>query len=295
MPAGSMKNRLFDAQSLAVLTAPRRWKLLSSLFPPELRAIRDGRHEEWSRQNTHAHPNQEILVALHGSAPYGYLGQVYRCPPGAVIIFDGNEPHDAHYPRRGPAALHLWIHLVEDRVFVNTIQRGAGKGMPLSAMKCSFSQYDMGVDVRRILAACRSRGELSGDSLRMRWDGAFRALIGRIVEEGYRAGDGLDRTSIQAQTIETIRRHLFETGGSGAKLDNLARIAGYSKFHFLQLFKTYSGQTVHKYVDWCRVQRTTQLRQEGRTLKEIGAVLGFSCQAAFSRWFRKHCAAANAR
>jgi AraC-like DNA-binding protein len=283
----NVKNRLFDDRALAVLLDPRRWKMVSSLFQPNIAPLRKTRHAAWSRQHTHAHPNQEILFALRGSAPYGHLGRIYACAPGTVIVFDSNEPHDSNYPPRPTAALHLWIHLVEDRIFSNTISCLPSRGMA-SEPKCSFSQHDLGVDVRRVLESCRGGG-VAAEALRLRWDGAFQALIGRIVEEGCRQPASPSRGSVQVQTIKAIQRHLLQTGGCGAKLENLARIAGYSKFHFLRLFEKHAGRPVHKYVDWCRIQKTLQFRREGRALKEIGAALGFSCQAAFSRWYRKHC------
>lgn len=295
-----MTNRLFDERALAVLLNPQRWRLISSLFPPEVPPLRRTQHALWSRQHAHAHPNQEILFALRGAAPYGFRGQVYSCAPGTIIVFDSNEPHDSNYPPRPAAALHLWIHLVEDRVFTNTISCLPSRGMT-SEPKCSFAQHDLGIDLRRVLRDCREGGTgalacapagggwSTSGVLRLRWNGAFQALIGRIVEEGYRQPASPDRGSVQVQTIQAIQRHLLQTGGSGAKLENLARIAGYSKFHFLRLFAKHAGQPVHKYVDWCRVQKTLQFRREGRALKEIGATLGFSCQAAFSRWYRRHC------
>ena len=74
--------------------------------------------------------------------------------------------------------------------------------------------------------------------------------------------------------------------GRGVTLDMLARISGYSKFHFLRLFQRCTGQTVHTYIDHCRRQRVEAMLQQGCAKKEIAAALGFSCPAAFSRWLK---------
>ena len=124
-------------------------------------------------------------------------------------------------------------------------------------------------------------------AVRLRLAGVFATVLGRIVEEGYREPVTTDRDTLQAQTIDTIRRHILATGGSDAALDNLARISGYSKFHFVRLFKRYTGQPAGRYINWCRIQKMEELRKQGKSWKEISSVLGFSCPSAFCRWRRQ--------
>ncbi|MBA2479933.1 MAG: helix-turn-helix transcriptional regulator, partial [Planctomycetes bacterium] len=108
----------------------------------------------------------------------------------------------------------------------------------------------------------------------------------RLVDDPTAAAPNLDHGTVHEQAIEAIKRHIAQTAGNGVTLDQLARIAGFSKFHFLRVFKKHTGTTVHAYVNECRLQRVAELRAAGLTQKDIGARLGFSCPAAFSRWFK---------
>jgi transcriptional regulator GlxA family with amidase domain len=110
--------------------------------------------------------------------------------------------------------------------------------------------------------------------------------VAALVEEGY--GDiAADRHyHFQRNKMEAIRRHIQETGGVDASLDHLARVAGYSKFHFLRLFRQHTGRSVHECVNQSRLRKVEEQLADGLALKAIAVKLGFSCPAAFSRWYR---------
>jgi transcriptional regulator GlxA family with amidase domain len=129
-------------------------------------------------------------------------------------------------------------------------------------------------------------GEQRPELIRLRLLAALADIVAAVVDEGYGA-DAVDRHHrFQRERMEAICRHVQETGGVDASLDHLAQIAGYSKFHFLRLFKQHTGQSVHAYVNQSRLRKVEELRAGGLPLKAIAVKLGFSCPAAFSRWYR---------
>lgn len=88
--------------------------------------------------------------------------------------------------------------------------------------------------------------------------------------------------------IHRIQQYIEANVGKDMSLDLLERIFGYSKYHLLRIFKNYTGMTVQEWIDTCRIEYTKQALQEGSSKKKITADLGFSCPAAFSRWYAKH-------
>jgi AraC-like DNA-binding protein len=88
------------------------------------------------------------------------------------------------------------------------------------------------------------------------------------------------------EIIATVRAHLEETAGRGDTVESLARLAGYSKYHFLRLFKQHTGHTIHAYVDICRHAKMSTLEDQGLTRRRIAEELGFSSASAFLRWRR---------
>jgi AraC family transcriptional regulator len=71
-------------------------------------------------------------------------------------------------------------------------------------------------------------------------------------------------------------------------LTALANTAGYSRSHFLRMFRTATHQTPHHYVLQLRLKRAQELMRRGRmSLIDIAAHCGFSSHAHLSRTFRQ--------
>jgi AraC-like DNA-binding protein len=282
-----LKNRFFDGEMLKVLVSPGRWRLISSYAPPDAAPLRrvGGPRSRWAGAHTHGHPNPEFLVVLTGSGAYGHKGTVYPCSPGTVFFFDSFEEHDLGYPRTTPDADHLWISILEEQLFafIISLRRGAIRGR--QRVRCVLSPKREGIAP---LAFLRNEPEgLPPEWRRARILAALHAIVLKVVTKGFEAEqDQPDREAFHRQVIEAVQQHIRETSGRDLNLDGLARIAGYSKFHFLRLFQRHTGQTVLDYINRCRIEKAREMLAEGRRHKEIGAALGFSCPAAFSRWYR---------
>jgi AraC family transcriptional regulator len=94
--------------------------------------------------------------------------------------------------------------------------------------------------------------------------------------------DGLPRHKLN-QVIDYIESHL----DSSLELEQLARQAGMSQFHFSRLFKQSLGITPHQYVIQQRVERAQQLLQKGElSLAEIALACGFAHQGHLNRHFK---------
>ncbi|MBA3710366.1 MAG: helix-turn-helix transcriptional regulator [Planctomycetes bacterium] len=270
-----MEDSEFTAGVTAGLVAAEHWRVVSSIIPVEASAV-----PRRGRVASHAHPHQELLVPLSGTSVYGHGDAAYPCSAGMVFFFDRFEPHDDGYGIETRDALHLWISIVEDRAFARTLRVTDGRMIP-GRLNRAVRPEDVGMDLQRAIGDARRIAATSQGLARARLIGAVAAIVGLIVEPPpAAAADG----TLQELAIEAIKRHIAHTAGNGVTLAHLARIAGFSKFHFLRLFKRHTGMTVHRYVDECRLQSVAQMRADGRSDKEIGARLGFSCPAAFSRW-----------
>ena len=94
---------------------------------------------------------------------------------------------------------------------------------------------------------------------------------------------GLDRRRL-SRVLDYIANHLE----GDLTLDHLASIARLSRFHFARAFKAATGQPPHRYVSAKRLTRAKALLIRGdRTLVDIALALNFSCQANFTRAFRR--------
>ena len=85
------------------------------------------------------------------------------------------------------------------------------------------------------------------------------------------------------RVLDYMEAHLEE------KLTNkqLAELAGYSEYHFLQLFKTHTGETVMEYLCRRRLFRAMDEILAGSRIIDVAFRYGFESHSAFSRAFKR--------
>jgi AraC family transcriptional regulator len=87
-----------------------------------------------------------------------------------------------------------------------------------------------------------------------------------------------------ARVREYIEHHL----GDAIGLEELARVAGVSRFHFARQFRARTGESPMSYVLRTRIERAKTLLRDSRTrIIDIAAELGFADQSHFARTFRR--------
>ena len=70
-------------------------------------------------------------------------------------------------------------------------------------------------------------------------------------------------------------------------LDAVAKVAGFSKFHFSRLFKEFTNVTFYKYLNTRRISNAERLLRDPQvTVTEAAVMSGFNSLSAFMRMFR---------
>lgn len=86
------------------------------------------------------------------------------------------------------------------------------------------------------------------------------------------------------QSIDFIEQHIAEE----ITLDNLAKLAYFSKYHFHRMFKSTTGKTLMEYVRERRLTRATyELIYSSKRITDIAFHLGFNSQDAFDNAFKR--------
>jgi AraC-like DNA-binding protein len=257
------------------------------LFPPDHPRVTNQRHQEWSKQHRDRHPHREVLIGLAGSCLYSYRQKLYPCNPGTVFLFDAFEEHDNYYAPATDDVRHLWLHLVQDDIYYNLYYVQKGWINASLSLHSRLAAADMESVLRQCWSELSTPSPLPDAVRRMKIIAALMNVVIRILETDAAPVRVVAGRESQGQMVESIKKHIQATSGKGLTLDNLARIAGYSKFHFLRVFQKHTGQSVHHYINACRMKKVAQLRKQGQIKKQIAEALGFSCLAAFSRWYKE--------
>jgi AraC family transcriptional regulator len=89
-------------------------------------------------------------------------------------------------------------------------------------------------------------------------------------------------------TFARVHSYIESNVGEQVRLEDLARVAGVSRFHFARQFRRRTGESPMAYLLRTRIERAkTLLRRDDVKLSELAAILGFSDQSHFTRTFRR--------
>ena len=269
-----------------ILHRPREWQLIATGLPPEVAAIAHPRHRRWMATHTHQHAHIEVLFVLDGHGHHGVGGDIYPLAPGTICCFDAFAPHDDFVPPWTSDGDRLWMMFFGDGCMVRRHRVVHGEVRWDTAWDRLLDSRQTGLLHQRLLTSALHPGQLSPTLCRERLHAIMAILLTAVLQSFVATSAEEDDLSFQQRIVATMRRHIEQTAGHGITLDHLARISGYSKFHLSRLFKQYTGNTVHQYIDRCRRVRVRELLAAGHSLTAIAQILGFSCQPAFSRWYR---------
>ena len=272
-----IESRLLSAEETALLLHPERWE---PVFCADCEgAIDDGRHMRWLEEKPHSHAHPEILLIVSGGGYHAHGEALYPCRPGRVFFFAPFDGHDPEPAPHLPAVRQLWFALHGSRATARMSEVADGRwrrdwALVLPASQDAISQW------------LRSLEPGPEELRRLRLMAVAQLLVATLLEAGDAAAREDDGRGFQQAVVAAICEHIEETAGRGDDLASLARLAGYSRYHFARLFKRETGVTVLEYIDACRIRRTRELMAAGRTYAEVADELGFSSPQSFSRWYQ---------
>ncbi len=100
-----------------------------------------------------------------------------------------------------------------------------------------------------------------------------------------------DRREVAGREDTALRRareFLSEDLTVHITLDDAARVAGFSRYHFLRVFKNATGLPPHVYRTQRRVEAARALLRKGLSFSEVALRTGFSDQSHFGNTFKKY-------
>ncbi|OYY90622.1 MAG: hypothetical protein B7Y45_06650 [Sphingomonas sp. 28-66-16] len=121
-------------------------------------------------------------------------------------------------------------------------------------------------------------------------DDYLDALLLRLAATS--ASGGVFRTSgritLTPRTIARVREFIDAHLQERISLDDLARVAGYSRYHFVRAFRQASGVPPYTYLLQMRIRAAAaMLRESDRPIAQIARDTGFATHAQFSTRFRE--------
>jgi AraC-like DNA-binding protein len=150
-------------------------------------------------------------------------------------------------------------------------------------------------DLRSIIdgqwgSAMRDLSPRAGSALRSAGRRAGRRDIERpplrLLADSGDARNSKFRGGLPGGALGRVRAYIDDHIGQHISLDELAREAGVSRFHFARQFRLSTGESPMQFLRRVRIERSKSILQSrDTTIAEVAAKLGFSDQSHFTRTF----------
>jgi AraC family transcriptional regulator len=225
----------------------------------------------WETQSTHG----ERADARGQFAPYvKHAGTMSMCIPGVIPKVRSFSTTDAVVCALNPK----FLSRIEDELDNRTTDR----------MHDRLGFIDE--RLRHLVSLLALEAAEEENCGRLYADSLLHALGTRFV---YAARE---RSQQAPQTNSPLPRYLLQRVvermhlelASDLTLSKLASESGYSRAHFLRMFRVATGQTPHQYLLELRLERAKQLiNKDSSSLTEIAASCGFASHTSFSKAFRR--------
>jgi transcriptional regulator GlxA family with amidase domain len=114
------------------------------------------------------------------------------------------------------------------------------------------------------------------------------ALLWKLFAIFERTISGQKRTQLGASGVHAAQRYVLENLSGSVGLEEMAKAANLSAFHFARVFRQKTGFTPAAYVRSVRIGRARELLRKGElSIKQVGQAVGYPLAHHFSAVFKQ--------
>lgn len=205
----------------------------------------------------------------------------YIINPGDITIFNPGDVHSCEQTDGG----------VLDYRCLNIRTDAMERMVAGIAGKPSLPRFKRPVLLQSELAGslCEVHRMISLQEREFRKEELFLLFIGQLLQEEADLADSpaAEQEQEPDRELQGVCGYLDTRYSGAVSLDELARLAGMSKYHFLRLFTRTMGITPYSYLQAIRIGRAKQLLEQGIPPAETAQLTGFGDQSHFTHTFKK--------
>ena len=270
---------MISEKILSILISNEKRKLVSTFFSDSDNISVDEKEDQWHQTHKDSHAKREALLILSGEAPQSLNDRYFQGGANTLFLYDHYETHDRGYWHTAHG-MHLWIFMLSDVFICNLLK--CDKGNFLFTGRFFFKNMEM---IHLIENTWDEAVKSPTDPcIRSQLTVLFNFLFiecYRVFSNPLKIAEASEPST--REQINMIKNYLRDNSGRDSSIDVLAHIAGYSRSHFLRLFRKYANCHVKEYINMIREEKYSRIK-DTHPVKSIAWELGFSSTAAFNHW-----------
>ena len=230
----------------------------------------------------HAHATLSLGAVDDGQSMFTRDGQHQRLTRGDVVLIPAGVVHSCN-PEKDEHWSYQMLYLDEGWIRGVVGEMGALDASVLTQLPQELAPRQIHSRLTR-LNAC-----LFGDASNEDKEAALLVFAGDLF-----GSPGLRNKAVPKPGLERLRDVqvlIAERCTETLTLDELASVAGLSRYHFVRAFSRSFGMTPHAWQIDQRIQRARSLLDQGMSIADTALQLGFADQSHFQRAFKQRVAA----
>lgn len=247
------------------------------------------RDREGQERDFHFHDFDKVVILLSGRVEYEIEDASYLLRPWDILLIKHHAIHRAN----------IDVCVPYDRVILYLDGGQIGRLLPEAGLMECFDRADRrgqylvtpGEEERARLEELMRRFEeaqtdegFGAEAMRTALLLQILVCLGRIAPPPVRAAE---ITAVPDDKITQVLSYINEHLTEPLTVDALAERAYLSKYHFMRLFKSQTGSTVHEYILQKRLLNAAKLIRHETPAGRAAMESGFADYSAFYRAFRK--------
>lgn len=228
----------------------------------------------------HWHEEYQLCLIQSGAGDIKYRGSNFLTPPASLFIVHPGEVHSNRaYDSLGVSYRTIFADAELVRRAATEVS-GKESSTPFFPVAVVFEQDVIKQYLDLHVALERPSSSLERQTLLLNF---LAVLIVRYAENRPRPREfGAER-----QAVRRARDYLSEHFAENVSLENLARVANLSPFHFNRVFSGQTGMPPHAFQTQLRVSRAKSLLRQGWAIPQAAFQTGFADQSHFTRHFKR--------
>lgn len=252
-------------------------------------------HRIWYNEQTegfdaHWHTAMEIIVPIENYYDVIINNENIHITPGEILIIAPGLVHQIIAPSYGKR----YVFLMD--ISVLTKMNGFSAVSPIMSTPIKLNKqsypniyddvYDHLLQIRNIYFNTDEFSELKIHS-------HLTSILITVAEDYLHSNDLFPNTRIYkqreyAQKFGAILDYIETHYNEDIELEDIARISGFSKFHFSRLFKQYTDMTFCDYLNYRRIRAAEELLSSPElSITELALQAGFPSISTFNRIFKQ--------
>lgn len=235
----------------------------------------------------HFHEFDKIVILISGSVDYLVEGASYKMMPGDIILVRHHMIHKALIDVSVPYE-RIIIYL--DSSYVDRFAPDMGlmecfvlaEKRRFCLMRPTEDEWELVKNQLERIEENTADTEYAADYMRGTNLAQLMVYLNRIMQRD--TGDKTEAVEYN-EKIADILSYINENISKDLTVDELASRSYLSRYHFMRLFKSQTGYTVHNYIRQKRLTLAARLIREGMSATHAAEECGFSEYSAFHRAF----------